>query len=210
MKKLIATLSVALVAGLLVLANPAQADQYQPAKVDRIQIDKKVCDPRRGDCSKPEHFVDNLGVNTHKFASGNTITFKIKVKNTGDQDISRVYVKDILPSLLTHAEGNLEYELQDLKVNEEREAIIKAQVVGKDKLPTNLTCPDNVAEARMHDKSKGQPDARDTAQVCIEGEVAAPAKELPVTGPEDTVALLGFSGVMGLAGIYLLKKYARA
>ncbi|MGB5034771.1 MAG: hypothetical protein WBO56_03165 [Microgenomates group bacterium] len=45
-------------------------------------------------------FVDNLGSTDQRFFAGQTVSFKIKVKNTSDHKLSNIVVKDTLPTSL--------------------------------------------------------------------------------------------------------------
>lgn len=165
-----------------------------------LQINKEVFDPRNN------KFVDNLGINDHRFSPGEEVTFRLKIKNVGDATFAKVTVSDTLPSMLEFSSGAKDFELSDLTPGETEEREFKTKAVSSDKFPSdkNLVCVVNAAEAKadnQHDK--------DTAQLCLEKKVGAPApKALPPTGPEVGVLAL-VSTVAAGAGLYLLKFKAR-
>lgn len=165
-----------------------------------LQINKEVFDPRNN------KFVDNLGINDHRFSPGEEVTFRLKIKNVGDANFSKVSVTDALPSMLELTSGLKDFELSDLTPGETEEREFKARAVSSDKFPSdkNLVCVVNAAEANadsQHDK--------DTAQLCLEKKVEAPVpKALPPTGPEVGVLALVSTALAG-AGLYLLKFRAR-
>ncbi|MBI1919088.1 hypothetical protein HYS29_00675, partial [Candidatus Microgenomates bacterium] len=138
-------------------------------RTGKLQVNKEVFDPRN------KKFVDNLGLNDHKFSPGEQVTFKIKVKNVGDNTFDAINVLDILPDLLK-TDGNPQFQIKDLKVGEEKEQEIKVKVAGADKFPRDksVVCVVNVAEA-----VSGEDKDRDTAQVCLERKVL-PQKGAPV------------------------------
>lgn len=166
-------------------------------KTGQLQINKEVFDPQN------KKFVDNLGLNDHRFAPGEEITFKLQIKNTGDNTLSKVTVSDILPSLVELSSGELSFELKDLTVGKTEEREFKAKVVAADKFPNdkNLVCVVNLAEA----KSDSEKD-RDTAQVCLEKKAGVPAKALPPTGPENSLMMLSAALIFLISGLYFVSK----
>ena len=166
-----------------------------------LQINKEVFDP------KENKFVDNLGINDRRFAPGEEVTFRLKIKNVGDATFSKVNVSDSLPSMLELTSGSLNFDLDNLTVGKTEEREFKARVVSSDKFPNdkNLVCVVNSAEAKSGDQSD-----RDTAQLCLEKKVAAPApKALPPTGPEGAIIALITSVIAAGSGLYLLKFRAK-
>lgn len=149
-------------------------------RTGQLQIDKKVWDP---DSSS---FVDNLGLTSHRFISGNEVTFDLKVTNTGDARIDSIVVNDTLPSFLVPSGGGYSYTISGLDAGASDERQIKAKVVDASKLPSDKTIVCDVNSAETH---SGDFSDRDTAQVCVENKVLGtttiPVKQLPATGPED-------------------------
>lgn len=204
MKKALKTLPILIsVLALLFVARPALAaircETYYEGEVcvrtGELQIDKEVWDIEDG------LFVDNMGLTDYKFAPGEEITFKLKIKNVGDETFNKVYVKDTLPDYLKLISGDLEFEIDDLSPGETEEREFKARVVSADKFPNDKTiiCVVNTAETWSGDESD-----KDTAQVCLEKKVLG-VEILPPTGPENWLIFLSFIILSGLFGIYLIR-----
>lgn len=170
-------------------------------RTGQLQIDKEIFNPQ------DKKFVDNLGINDHKFAPGDQITFKLKIKNVGDATFDKVSVTDSLPSLLELASGSLSFELSNLTPGKTEEREIKAKVTASGNFPADkaIVCVVNTAEI-----SSGNEKDRDTTQVCLERKVVGPApiagpEKLPPTGPEDWLPLLVLGTLTGISGLYLIK-----
>ena len=163
-------------------------------KTGELQVNKEVFDPQN------KKFVDNLGPTSYKFAAGEEVTFRIRVKNAGDETLTKVQVSDIMPGFLEPASGATTFEIAELKVGQTEEREIKARVASIDKLPKDkmVVCDVNKAEAVSGDRKDS-----DTAQVCVEKKEAA---QLPKAGAEHTIVTLLSSGVLGYVGL----KFARA
>ena len=164
-------------------------------RTGELQIDKEVWNPEN------EKFVDNLGISDYKFAPGEKIVFKLKIKNVGDETFDKVNVKDTLPEYLELESGELEWESTDLEVDETEERRFGVRVVSTDKFPDDKTtvCVVNTAEVWSGDEKD-----KDTAQVCITEKVLG-VEELPPTGPEGWLTLLFLSFLSGLVGLRLIK-----
>lgn len=166
----------------------------------QLQIDKEIFDPINN------KFVDNLGINDHRFVPGELVVFKIKVKNVGDAKIDKVQVSDIpQANFFELATGSLNFDLTDLKVGETQEGEIKLRVVAQDKLPPNIICVINGAEA-----VSGNERDKDTTQLCLEIKVlgvekGAPPQEMPETGAETWLIFLG--GTAGAVIGFRLTRY---
>ncbi|MBI4058697.1 hypothetical protein HY404_00500 [Candidatus Microgenomates bacterium] len=166
-------------------------------KTGELQINKMVWDPIQ------KKFVDNLGLNDHRFAPGEEVTFKLQIKNVGDATFAKVNVADTLPSMLTLAGGSLNFDISDLTVGKTEEREIKAKVVEDKQFPTNknLICVVNAAEV----SGDNQKD-KDTAQLCLERKAApVPAKKLPPTGNQSWIFVIASATVSLLTSFYLLK-----
>lgn len=198
---LLAVISFLVLAPKNVLASVRCETQYGGGEIcvrtGELQLDKKVWN------RNSNSFVDNMGLSDHVFVAGEEVTFRIKVKNVGDQAFDHVYVKDVLPNYLYLSAGSLEYTIDDLVPGEIDEREIKARVVNANQLPNmSSICPVNLAEARSH----GEYD-KDTAQLCIQNKVLGskpPVKHIPQTGPD--MLLLALPGVAGV-GFYLKSKF---
>lgn len=167
-------------------------------RTGQLQIDKEVLNPQE------KKFVDNLGINDHKFAPGEEITFKLRIKNVGDATFGKVRVQDTLPQLVELSSGQLTFELPDVTAGKTEEREIKVRVVGADKFPVdkNVICVVNAGEAQVDSERD-----RDTAQFCLEKKVLAKAPPiLPPTGPKDSLVILLSSLLVLTTGMYLLMK----
>jgi len=164
-----------------------------------LLLNKKVWDPKNNE------FKDNLvGVSAdiYKFAPGEEITFKLKIKNVGDEKFDKVYVKDTLPDYFELVSGDLEFEIDDLDPDEEIEREFKVKVKPEENIPNeSLICDSNTTN-RAKAWSGDEVD-EDSSQICISRKVLA--AELPPTGPQNSLILLGISLLSGLTGISLLK-----
>ena len=186
---------------------------------EKIQftLDKKVQSPTKGG-----DFVDNLSVNDSRFQAGNTVTFKIKVTNTGDKKIDRLDVVDTFPQYVTFVSGagtfnstnnTLSYTVSNLEKGQSNEQTIVVKLVDGAALPANqgVTCLTNNVVA-TDNRGIG---ANDASAFCVEKTVVTskptpavfqnvPVKKIPETGPE-MFSLLALVPA-GLAGIALRKK----
>lgn len=167
-----------------------------------LQINKKVFNPRKSD------FVDNIFLpsqdteNGYKFKTGvEVITFKITVKNIGDNTLHNVTVTDTLPQyLFLTGETPSIFKFTYLNPGESQEMTVKARVVAESQLVAE-SCVPNVADANS---DEGEHD-RDTAQVCV-GKGVLGVTNLPKTGPESSILVLSLSAISALAGFAFVKK----
>lgn len=163
----------------------------------QLQINKEVLDPISN------KYVDNLGINNYKFAPGEVATFRISVRNVGDNNLSKVSVSDSPQSeFLSLASGNLNFDLTDLKPGEVRSTEVKLRVADASKMPqNNVICVINSAEA-VSDSNRD----KDSAQLCLERKTVVPVvtKALPPTGAQDWLFAI-FGGASSFAGIRLMK-----
>ncbi|MCJ7792610.1 MAG: hypothetical protein MUP45_01365 [Candidatus Marinimicrobia bacterium] len=201
MKSLFKLIAILLFAfAIVIMAKPILAtcdEQYGGVcKELELQIDKKIWDPANNS------FKENLGIHDYKFGPDEEITFKLKIKNTGDEKFDEVHVKDYLPDYLLQLSGDFDFTLYDLDPDEEVEKEIKVKVVSASEFPDgqSIICVVNTAEA-WNDEEKD----KDTAQVCLEEKVLG-VTELPPTGPENWFILLGLSVTSALIGLFLLNK----
>lgn len=167
-------------------------------KTGELQIDKKVWNPQTSS------YVDNLGLNTYTFSAENEITFKIIVKNVGDETLNDIKVTDNLPSYLNALSGDFSYTIDHLNAGQFDERTIKAKVVTKENLPTDkdIVCVSNNAKAK-----NSEFDTEDNAQVCIEKvEKKILGEKTPATGPEMFLPILLASST-GLFGFSLIRKF---
>lgn len=183
----------------------------------QLQVNKQIfCDPAlSGNEDKQickdtsDRFIDNMGLNFHRFSPGEEVRFRIKVKNVGDAALGKVTVTDTPPTIfLQTTSGPLTFDLTNLQPGEVRQQEIKMKVLDTDSLPQNSTvCVVNAVEASAEDNKD-----RDTSQVCLERKVLGvkvvpETKELPSTGAE--VWLLSFGSVSALLGGAKLTRFKR-
>lgn len=159
-------------------------------KKEKITLDKEVSFKKSGDFSSRVKGAE----------AGETVYFRIIVKNEGDIDLENLKVEDDLPKYLKTSEDT-EWTIKKLEAGKEWSEVFKAEVVDDGDLPDNDTC--TVNEARV--KESGKTVDEDTAVVCIEAPTKVlGVKELPVTGGRNSVTGKEISfGVIAL-GMFLL------
>lgn len=183
----------------------ANYGQYgQPSPSYQILIDKMVAKP------DTDQYVDNLSVSDPRFAPNQDIWFQIKVKNTSNQNLTNVEVRDYVPSYLEPLEGPgtwdsnmriISWNAGDFAVDEEKVYFLKMRVYSTENLPSDkgLFCLVNKSDARNENTYD-----EDTAQFCIEKEVVGVSK-VPSAGPEFGLLLLA-GNILGLGLGLKLKK----
>lgn len=181
---------------IVVLATPAAvfADQYGGGKVTQISLNKTVRDPSTG------NFVDNLGVDTSRFAAGDTVTYRLVITNSGDTSFGFVDVTDTLPSFLEFVSGpgsfnasnrQVTFRLENVTPGSSQTRDIVTRVVAKENLPSDsgVFCIVNAASVVTNDNRT----ASDTAQVCVgqpvPGKPVKVIKALPNTGSYEIIVL---------------------
>ncbi len=119
---------------------------------------------------------------------GQIVEFKIEVKNTGEIDVDKMKMTDILPSELERISGSgLTEEWNDFEVGEKETFVIKARVKSReyDRSENFEKCVVNKAELRY----KGDLEGSDTATVCYGNKEIT---ELPETGATSTELMTMF------------------
>jgi uncharacterized repeat protein (TIGR01451 family) len=131
-----------------------------------------------------------------------TVEFRVKVTNTGDDEEDKLKMSDSLPDEMSRTGGDdLTEEWNDFAADEDETFIIEAQLKSSefDSTVSFEKCIVNKAELEQAGDYKGS----DTATVCYNN---ADIEELPDTGPLSPI-ILGVSGlVMTFVGGYLKKK----
>ena len=180
--------------------------QYEsPCQSYSIVVDKMVAKPGT------EIYVDNLSVSDPRFIPGQTVLFKVTIKNTSTTTFGGMTAKDYVPQYLTPIEGPgtfdsvnriITFDAGAFSVDEQKTYYFKMQVNSQANLPADkgLFCVVNKAEASSNTTYDD-----DSSQLCIEKQVTGIAK-VPSAGPEFGYALV--AGEMALAGlgIYLKRK----
>lgn len=183
---------------------PVYGGGVQCPRVGQVLIDKTVRNPSTG------IFVDNLGPSDPKYRPQWIVTFRVTVKNSGDQTLDKVTVVDKLPQYVDFMSGpgtydskgrTLTWDVNNLGGGASQAFEIKGRVVHVAVLPAgkSVVCPVNVADA----KSDSQTD-HDESQFCIEKQLVVPA--VPKAGPEHWALMLSGLSSLGAIGIYLRKK----
>lgn len=193
-----------------------QYGQYgqQPTQPgQRILIDKKVATPGSATGKAGEGagvYVDNLLQTDARFSPGDQIVFKIIVKNTTNQTLRNVVVRDIIPTYVEPIVGpgnydagtrTITYTIPELVPNAEDIQYLKMQVLPQHKLPANesLIRQVNTAEARFENQQD-----TDTAQYFVEKQVTGVTR-VPDTGPGLGLAFLALQGAGLAIGLKLRK-----
>jgi len=172
-----------------------------PQAANQILVEKFVKDPGTG------NFVNNLGPTDNKFSADQEIVFNLKVKNTGDQNLSNVSVRDIFPQFSDWVSGpdgaswdggtkTLTFNVGNLTIGETKDFQVKGKITTRENLPSDksLVCVSNFASVQADNVSDTA-----TSGFCIQN-----ARELPATGP-STLPIIGI-GLIGVLGIYLIRK----
>ncbi|MCL4374485.1 DUF11 domain-containing protein [Patescibacteria group bacterium] len=217
-KKLFILIALAAIYVSLTVHVHAQYGQYTPPSLG-ILVDKWVGVPintTKGGVTDYQ-YVDNLSTSDAKYAPGQAVPFKIKVKNTSNVNLYNVTVTDYLPGYLQPLEGpgnydsnarTISFSAGDFAPGEEKYYYMKMQVYGTSQLPSDkgLFCVVNKVRAYNDQVSDD-----DTAQLCIEKQVSIPpGKPVPQAGPEMGLALLG--GEVGLLalGVKIKSLYSKS
>jgi len=183
--------------------------QYEsPCQSYSMIVDKMVQKPGTSD------YVDNLSVSDSRYKPGQTVIFKITIKNTSNVTIGELTAKDYVPSYLTPIEGPGSFDSSTrtvtwnggyFGVDEQKTWYLKMNIDSQANLPADqgLFCLVNKAQAWSNDKTDD-----DSSQFCIEKQVTGTTK-VPSAGPE--MGLIIFSGELFAlgTGIYLKKKASK-
>lgn len=170
----------------------------------QVLIDKTVLNPASG------IFVDNLGPNDPKYRPQQFVTFRIVVKNSGEQTLSKVTVTDKIPQFTDFVSGPgtydekarvLTFTATDVGGGASQTYELKVRTVHAALLPEgkNVVCPVNIVDALSAKEID-----HDESQFCIEKQMIVPI--VPQSGPEHWMLTLG--GLIGalMTGTYLRKK----
>lgn len=193
-------------------------------QMTNISLDKKILNPQTGS------LVDNLNPEDYKFVPGQLISFQITIKNTSDNTLSNLTLKDIFPNkYLNFYSGPGKFDnntkalaltIDKLNKNETRDYTIRATI--DNQIPSNQTiCLTNQAQI-----TQGSQISQDNSQFCITSAKSLAdsssssnntttkgglpvyrsgnSKHTPSTGPED-LAVFGLIPT-GALGWFLRKK----
>lgn len=174
----------------------------------QLQVNKTVYNPIK------KEYVDNVfppcnesddkngcdATYGYRFQTNEAVTFKIVVKNVGDNTLHNVKVTDTLPQyLFLTGETPSEFKYANLNPGESQEMTVRARVVAESQLPTR-SCDFNVVDANSDENEHD----KDTAKVCV-GKGVLGITTLPKAGPEASIIIFGASAAFAFAGIALVK-----
>jgi uncharacterized repeat protein (TIGR01451 family) len=170
------TLGISLFVSATVHAAAAPTPTCQPifgggkytCSTGSLTVDKTVQDVQSG------AFVQNLGVNDAHYSPESTVTFRIIVKNPGNDTIKNITIKDTFPKYLTYTSGEGKYDsgsraltipLGSLAGGKSQSYDIKAKVAKVQDLPQDqsVICLTNQALVKTADQT-----ISDNAQFCIQ------------------------------------------
>lgn len=164
-------------------ASARCVDQYgggQTCYEGELQVNKMVKNPSTGD------YTDNLYSNDVNYSPDQEIWFRVTVRNTGNDNLTGITVKDRLPDYVIFESGTgswdnshtLTWIIDNLSPNESKDYEIKGKIVGSGSLPNDAGtyCVNNYAEAQKDNKG-----ASDTAYFCISKKVLG-MTTMPETG----------------------------
>jgi len=183
---------------------PVYGGGVQCPRAAEVLLDKKVRNPATG------IFVDNLGLSDPKYRPTGIVTFRLYIKNTGDETIDRVTVTDKIPQFIDYMSGpgnfdnssrTLTFTVDNLYGGTTRTFDIKGRIVHEAVLPAekSVVCPVNIADA----DTSSQKD-HDESQFCIEKPPVVPS--VPKAGPEHWILSLGGLTTALSVGLYFRKK----
>lgn len=181
---------------------PVYGGGVECPRAGQVLIDKKVLNPATN------QFVDNLTPADPKYRPEQIVTFRLIVKNSGDQTLDTITVSDNIPQFVEYVPDfgsydpntkTVSFTVNNLTAGETRQFDLKARVVHPAVLPAekNIICPVNVATA-----ATGGLSDRDESQFCIEKQMVVP--QVPQAGPEHWI--LSFAG---LATAFVIGKFLR-
>jgi len=161
-----------------------------------LQIDKEILDPRYAGAYK-----DNLYLTDYLFKTSDYVTFKLTVKNVGDDTLNNVRITDNLPSFLFFTgETPREFTIDHLNPDESESFEVKARVVAESQLEADRICGVNTAEVW----ADGDQHDKDTSQVCATKKVLG-VSVLPETGDNTPLIIFGASLAIAMLGLGLIK-----
>lgn len=132
-----------------------------------ITVNKQVKNPQTN------QFVDNLDTNGPTFQPGQSVSFRITVKNISQKLLSNINVIDVFPAFVDYAKGPGTYDPQNktltipinkLDVNQSQSIDIEGVVESQDQLPTDQS---KVCVANQSVVSVDNQTSDDNSRFCI-------------------------------------------
>lgn len=204
-KKIIISFIVAATAILVLsLISPSKvgAQYYNQGEVKKsILIDKKIRNITEN------KFFDNIDATQKTFYEGDILEFSIKVENTGNETLTDIKSRDILPKYLDlifypgeykKEENTIEWSIDKLDPGQNKSYLIRARVKNTSSLETKETVKlTNIAESSANDIFD-----KDNASYFVGG------KSIPATG-DNTLIIKTISITLVCASGLFLRKLAR-
>ena len=204
----------------LLLALPVSAAYESPSTSTAILVDKLVAVPHTTNGNTDYTYVDNLTVNDFRYGPQDYIFFRIRVKNTSNQDLNNVAITDEGPQYVqmfadpgTVSGNTLTINVGTLKAQEEKIYIVKGRAVRQDQMPSDqgVVCVTNKARA-----ASGNVTDDDTAQFCIEKSVPGTSTtkgvttkggvtQIPQAGAADGMVITVMASAMAYLGLKFKK-----
>lgn len=190
-----------------------------------FSVNKQVQEPGSKD------FRDNLTATSNRFTSGQTITFRITIKNTANGDLSNLTITDTIPRHLTYTKGDGTFDksnqtfsakIDKLEKGKSKTLTLVTTVITADKLPSvpSPLCLSNQASAKVGNKT-----STDITTFCVNNEKPTAQTQitpgntkggLPVFGQISPTQTPGTGGELlsllslptfGALGYFLRNKY---
>lgn len=184
---------------------------------NEFSIEKKVQTPGKTGGS----YVDNLSINDAKYSPTSVVSFKITVKNTGNQVIPTLTVSDTFPQFLSYVSGpgkfdtnskKLTFTVTNLQPGQTQTYDVTGKVAEGNLMPSDQGVVCLINQAAATDESGATNTS--SSQFCVEKSVLGSSFPVyttkggitttPATGPEMLPLMALIPG--GLAGFILRKK----
>lgn len=184
---------------------------------NEFSIEKTVQTPVKGG-----NYVRNLSINDAKYQPTAVVSFKITVKNTGNQVIENLTVSDTFPQFLSFVSGpgnfdtnskKLTFTVTKLQPGQTQTYDVSGKVAESNLMPSDqgVVCLINTASATDTDGATNT----SSSQFCVQKSVLGSSEpavfttkggltSTPATGPEMLPLISLIPGALG--GFYLRKK----
>ncbi len=184
---------------------------------NEFSVEKTVQTPVKGG-----GYVNNLSINDAKYSPTSVVSFKITVKNTGNQVISTLNVSDTFPQFLSFVSGpgsfdtntkKLTFTVSNLQPGQTQTYDVTGKVAESNLMPSDqgVICLINQASATDNDGATNT----SSSQFCVQKSVLGTSEPLiyttkggitttPATGPEMLPLISLIPGALG--GFYLRRK----
>lgn len=184
---------------------------------NEFSVEKTVQTPVKGGS-----YVNNLSINDAKYSPTSVVSFKITVKNTGNQVIPTLNISDTFPQFLSFVSGpgnfdtntkKLTFTVTNLQPGQTQIYDVTGKVAESNLMPSDqgVICLINQASATDNNGATNT----SSSQFCVQKSVLGSSEPLvyttkggitttPATGPEMLPLISLIPGALG--GFYLRKK----